>query len=376
MMAVYFDHNASTPLQASIWEAMLPYHHLPGNAASTHQMGRFMRHAVDEAKEKIARLINAHPSEIFFTSGGTESNNWAIQGWVDAQQSPTHLLIGATEHDSIVQAAAWCEKKGTNITRLPVNQDGLLCQQTLEKALIPQTTALASVMLANNESGTLQNIQTVVEKCHAVGTLVHTDAVQALGKIPVDFQSLGVDLMTISAHKMGGPKGIGALIRRSHVPLSPLITGGGHQQGFRAGTENVPAIVGFGKAAEWLSNTLEARIKYLKILQQRLENNIPASFGVKILSQFVDRLPNTSLWVVPGIEGEMLLMQLDKHGFAVSSGSACHQATQTASHVLAAMGISALEANSVIRISFGIDNTIQQVDEFLKTLCTIMGGLK
>ena len=377
MSCIYFDHNASTPVSEAVMEAMLPYHHLPGNAASTHQMGRFMRHAINEAKEKLAQLIHAHPSEIFFTSGGTEANNWALQGWVEANPTPAHLLVSTTEHDSVLQMATHCEQKGAKLTLLPVNQEGVLCQRSLDQVLTQETGTprLCSVMLANNESGTIQNIAQVVEQCHAVGATVHTDAVQALGKMTVDFKALGVDLMTLSAHKIGGPKGIGALIRQSHVPLHAMIQGGGHQQGLRAGTENVPGIVGFGKAAEIIYNSLEDRKKHLKTLQRHLEQGLKQHAGIRVLSQAVDRLVNTSLLVVPGIEGEMLLMQLDKQGFAVSSGSACHQATQTASHVLAAMGIPAAEADCVIRVSFGLENTIAQVDQFLKTLFTIVGGL-
>lgn len=376
MSYTYFDHNASTTMPEAVIAAMLPYYQQPGNAASTHQMGRLMRHAINEAKEKIAQLVNAHPNEIIFTSGGTEANNLAILGWAQAQSEPVHLLVGSTEHDSVLQPAAYCAQKPENIVDIiPVDQDGVLLHSELWDKLTNKnhSSSLCSIMLANNESGTIQDIQKIAAHCHARGALVHTDAVQALGKMPVDFQALGVDLMTLSAHKIGGPKGVGVLVRSNHIPLDPIIQGGGHQQGLRAGTENVPGIVGFGKAAEIVWETLEKRQKTLKMLQQRLEQGLSQYPGIQILSHHVPRLSNTSLLVVPGIEGEMLLMQLDKKGFAVSSGSACHQETNTASHVLAAMKVPSDSAECVIRVSFGVDNTSDQVDNFLKTLGLIIG---
>ncbi len=365
----YLDHNATTPLLEAVIDAMQPYWHLTGNAASTHQMGRFMRTSIDEARQHIASLIHAHPNDIIFTSGGTEANNFALKGWI-AVHPTAALYISTTEHDSVFKTAQQLATQGIPLTWLPVDSNGILCP------LPPKTTqpALCSVMLANNESGVIQPIQQVSIWAHAHNITLHTDASQAVGKIPVNFKTLGVDMMTLSAHKMGGPLGIGALVRQSSVPLSPLLMGGGHQQGLRSGTENVAAIVGFGKAAEIIQATLLQRMEHYRTLQQHLETALSTLTGIKILGEHAHRLPNTTLLAVPGMDAEMLVMYLDKQGCAISSGSACHGQTETASQVIEAMQVSPELASGIIRVSLGIQNTLDDIRHFVQSLRSIMAS--
>jgi cysteine desulfurase len=366
----YLDHNATTPLLEAVIDAMQPYWHLTGNAASTHQLGRFMRTSIDEARHHIAALIDVHPSDIIFTSGGTEANNFALKGWIAAHPDAS-LYISTTEHDSIFKTAQQLAAQGVPLTWLPVDTNGILCP--LPEVTTPQP-ALCSVMLANNESGIIQPIKQVSDWAHVRNMTFHTDASQAIGKMPVNFKTLGVDMMTLSAHKMGGPLGIGALVRKSSVPLSPLLMGGGHQQGLRSGTENVAAMVGFGKAAEIIQATLAQRITHCRVLQQQLEAGLSALPGVKILGEHANRLSNTTLLAVPGLDAEMLVIYLDKQDCAISSGSACHGQTETASQVIEAMQVPHALAGGVIRVSVGIQNTSDDIHHFLQSLRSIMAS--
>ncbi len=368
---IYFDHNATTPLLKSVLDAMRPYELMPGNAASVHQAGRLMRHAIGEAREKIAALIGAQANEIFFTSGGTEANNWALQGLAATYAAPGVLYVSPTEHDSILASVEFLKKQGWQHQDLSVDHAGLIKTDSWSY----QGPGLCSVMLVNNESGVVQPWVPVQDFCQKHNVWLHTDAAQALGKISVDFQALGVALMTLSAHKVGGPKGVGALIKQSRVPLEPLIRGGGHQQGLRSGTENVAGIVGFGEAAENLQRSLKERIQHFKRLTEYLETRLSAFPDMLVLAAGIERAPNTVLFCMDRIEGEMLLMQLDKRGVCVSSGSACHQETQTASHVIKAMNVPPHWAQSVIRVSFGPENTISEIDYFLAALQSIRSTL-
>ena len=368
---IYFDHNATTFMNEGVIEAMRPYWQA-ANASSVHQAGRRARHAIDEAREVVAHFVGAEPAEIIWTGSGTEANNLAIEGFVKAHPEGGAVVIGATEHDSVRQPAMAIEER-PNWTVHALTSDGEGINQPTF-ALAEKRNVLCSVMLANNESGAKQPIQ-ALKAAGQSHWFWHADAVQALGKMRLHFRDLGVDLMSLSAHKIGGPKGVGALIMHSEVPLRPLILGGGHQKGLRSGTENVAGIVGFAEAVKEVCTTLEERTAYLKGLQKEFEECLRQEFPqVTIFSQGVDRLPNTSLVSVPGIEGEMLVMELDKRGVCVSSGSACHAETQAGSRVLSAMGIPKSVLDSTIRISFGVENTPAEVKEFFVVLKAVLGA--
>ncbi len=363
MAPIYLDHNGTTPVAPAVWAAMQPYYErYYGNPSSRHEFGRMARSAIDEAREKVADAVGAHPSQVIFTSGGTEANNLALKGTA-ACLPPSQLLISAIEHPCIAQPARDLQEQGWRLRRLAVNGDGELDWADLEAAL-RQPTGLVSVMLANNETGVLQNIAVLSELARRGGALVHTDAVQALGKIEVEFRALGVDLMTLSAHKIYGPKGVGALIVDKAVELKPLLSGGGHERGLRAGTENVPAIVGFGVACEAVGQLLAHSASTLR---DRLETGLRA-LGAEIFGAAAGRLANTSFFAFPAIDGETLVMAWDRAGFAVASGSACSSSSAEPSAVLLAMGVAPELAKGAVRVSLGAGNTPEQIDGFLATL--------
>ncbi len=321
-MPAYLDHNATAPLEAAVLEAMLPYlrEHF-GNPSSVHRHGRRARAAIDSAREQVAALVNAHPSQVVFTSGGSEANNLALKG-VSARNRPGRIPIGATEHPSVVEAAMSLTEDGWQVERLPVDREGAL-QRDVLTARARKGAALASVMYANNETGVVQDIAAVADIAKTHGTLLHTDAVQAAGKLPLDFGACGAHLMSMSAHKIGGPKGVGALIVDKAVELKPLLHGGGQEKDRRSGTENVAGIVGFGAAAALVLERLVAYSLRVARLRDQLENSLRALEGVEIFSQRAQRVPNTTCFGVHGMDGETLVLNLDRQGFAVSSGSAC-----------------------------------------------------
>ena len=362
---IYFDHNATTPVDERVLEAMLPfYKQFYGNPSSLYRHGRIVRSAIDTAREQVASLINAHPTQIIFTSGGTEANNLAL---ITVKEPEQKLAISAIEHPSITEPAEHLAKYGCELVKIGVDKDGLVTEEALDQTL-QQKPSLVSVMLANNETGIIQDISAISTKLKAGNINFHTDAVQALGKIPIDFNCLGVDMMSLSSHKIYGPKGCGALIFNKKVKLKAMQMGGGQEQGLRAGTENAPAIVGFGKAAELAKSELAQRTSYLEKLKRMLEDNLNLIPGIHIFAKYANRLPNTVQFGVQGRDGEMLLMQLDQKSIAVSSGSACASGGGKPSPVLAAMGIPAELAKSAIRISLGKDNTETEVIEFNKQL--------
>ncbi len=367
-MPVYLDHNATTPLDEAVLEAMLPYlRHQYGNPSSVHAFGRAARAAVDQAREWVAQLAGAHPSQVVFTSGGTGANNLALKGAAGAFGSTGRIWISAVEHPSVVEPARALQRQGWLLNRLAVDGNGLVAAQSLAdmRAL---GADIVSVMWANNETGVIQDVQQV-SAC-AGEAVVHVDAVQAAGKIALDFAQSGAHLMSLSAHKIHGPKGIGALIARRSVALEPLLHGGGQERGFYCGTENVPAIVGFGKAAE-LARERVGEAKNQLLLRQRLEQGLSGLPGVTLFASQVERLPNTVMFGVSGIEGESLLMLLDQAGFAVSSGSACGSARVDASPVLKAMNVPLEVARTSIRVSLGRQNTEADVDGFLRVLASL-----
>ncbi len=366
-MPVYLDYNATTPLDPRALEAMLPFlteHH--GNPSSVHRFGRTARSAVDRAREQVAGLVGAQPGQVIFTSGGTEANNLAIKG-VAALNRPGHVVIGATEHPSVAESAASLGEEGWRVVALPVDGDGRLVEPAIEPALSLRP-ALVSVMWANNETGVVQDVASLSARVREHGGLMHTDAVQAAGKIEVDFAASGVNLMSLSAHKINGPKGVGALIVDKSVEIRPMLHGGGQEKNRRSGTENVAAIVGFGAAAGLAKSRLADYRARLKTLRDRLESELCELDGIEIFGARVERLPNTVCFGAAGIDGETLLLGLDRAGIAVSSGSACSSSHREPSPVLRAMGIEPGLALGAIRVSLGFGSTGQDIEDFMTVL--------
>ncbi|HEC19745.1 MAG TPA: cysteine desulfurase [Gammaproteobacteria bacterium] len=371
-MAIYLDHNATTALDARVLDAMLPYlRDRFGNASSGHGFGREARAAVELAREQVAALVNAHPSQVVFTSGGTEANNTALKGCA-ARLSPGHILLSAVEHNSVRASAQALQQQGWMLAEMAVESDGQLDMDAVHDLLsrLPaDSPLLMALMLANNETGIIYDTATVAELARDHNAILLVDAVQAAGKMTVDFRASGAQLMSLSAHKLYGPKGVGALIVDKAVDMMPLLHGGGHEKGRRAGSENVAAIVGFGKAAELAHGELAARRAHMKMLHQYLETRLVSElpqatiFGVE-----AERLSNTTFFALPGLDGETLLINLDQAGLAVSSGSACNTGEVEPSHVLLAMGVSPECARGAIRVSLGKDSRRDEIDQFIDCL--------
>ncbi len=364
-MSVYLDHNATTPVDRRVIEAMLPYlqeHY--GNPSGLYRRGRYARQAIETAREQVAHLINAHASQVIFTSGGSEANNLAVRGAVPDLR---RLAVSAIEHASVLESARAVARRGVELDLIEVDVKGRVTETAMAMALSSRPQ-LVSVMIANNETGVLQDVEKLVAQARAHGVIFHTDAVQAAGKMVLDFKSLGVQLMTLSAHKLYGPKGVGALICDNRIELMPQMVGGGQERGYRSGTENVAAIVGFGKAAEIAGDELLVRQAHLSGLRQSLERQLALMVGVVIFAQQAARLPNTVFLAIPGIDGETLLMGLDRVGIEVSSGSACDSQKVGPSHVLLAMGVEESIARCSIRVSFGRDNSESDVTDLVAAL--------
>ncbi|MDD5631497.1 MAG: cysteine desulfurase family protein [Methylococcales bacterium] len=361
---IYLDHNATTPIDDHVLEAMLPFlKSFYGNPSSLYRHGRIVRSAVDAAREQVAALVDAPPSQVIFTSSGTESNNLALA----TLPFQGKLSISAIEHPSITEPALRLKSLGSILSIINVDANGLITPESIDDN-IKRKPDLVSIMLANNETGIIQDLAPYVKKLRANNITVHTDAVQALGKIPVSFNRLGVQLMSLSSHKIYGPKGCGALIFEKGTEIKPILLGGGQEQGLRAGTENAAAIVGFGKAAELAKTELAKRFEQLLALRKLLEDGLTTIPGLTILARQADRLPNTVQFGIPEIDGEMLLMKLDQKGFAVSSGSACASDGNLPSQVLIAMGVEERLAKSAIRISLGVSNTQAEIYKFINQL--------
>jgi cysteine desulfurase len=374
-MPVYLDHNATAPLDARVLEAMLPYlTQQHGNPSSVHRYGRAARAAVDRAREQVAELVNAHPSQVIFTGCGTEASNLAIKGFA-ALHEPGHLVIGATEHPSVTEPAESLKKNGWRVSVLPVDRQGRLID-TETQVLLKLRPPMVSVMWANNETGVIQDIPALTAKVRANGGVMHTDAVQAAGKIEVDFSASGAHLMSLSSHKLNGPKGVGALIADKSVELMPLLQGGGQEKGRRSGTENVAGIVGFGAAASLAQAHLADYGSRMRSLRNRLEAELQALGDIEIFGAQANRLPNTVCFGTHDVDGETLLLNLDRAGIAVSSGSACASSHREPSPVLQAMGIVPAVALSATRVSFGAGNTEQDVDTFIAALTAQLRQLR
>ncbi len=367
---IYFDHNATTPVLPEAAAAMQPWlseHY--GNPSSVHRAGRLARQAVEEAREQVAALVGAQASEVIFTSGGTEADNLALHsvGGLGAR-----LLVGATEHAAVLEAASARAGQGLELDILPVDQNGLIAQSSLAERLRRDVPQLVSIMWANNESGVIQDIAALGDCAQRAGALMHTDAVQAAGKLPIDFAASPVDLLSLSAHKIYGPKGVGALVRKRHVGIAPMLRGGGHEGGLRAGTENLPGIVGFGAAARSARLELEQRQAHVLGLRTRLEAGLAQMPQVRLFAASVPRVANTCQFGLQGFQSEALLMAFDQRGIAVASGSACHAGSGKPTHVLLAMGYDEDTAHSAIRVSLGQQNTAAEVDRFLSELDDIL----
>lgn len=366
MERVYFDHNATTPIAEEVLEAMMPYlRGRYGNASSRHEFGTVARRAVEHARAQVAALVGAQPAQVIFVSGGTEANNLFIQGAADCLK-PTQVAVSAIEHPCVARPAQELARRGWRLRRLAVSREGVVDLADVEQA-IQEPTGIVSVMLANNETGAIQDVASVAARVRTAGALMHTDAVQALGKIPVDFAALGVHAMTLSAHKIYGPKGAGALVVDKRLQLRPILHGGGHEQGLRSGTENVPAIVGFGAACELAARRLGELAARLAELRARLEQGLHA-MGAVIFGERAPRLPNTSYFAFQGIVGDALVLELDKLGYAVAPGAACSSANPEPSATLLAMGVEPELARGAVRFSLGAANTPEQVEEFLRAL--------
>ncbi|HKH49660.1 MAG TPA: cysteine desulfurase family protein [Thermoanaerobaculia bacterium] len=377
---VYLDNNATTPLHPRAREAMLPWlGEMHGNPSSIHRFGQAARNAVEEAREKVASLLGARAPEVVFTASGTEANNavlFDIAGQTGSGHFPGHLILSALEHPSIREAAARLAQIGWEVTRVSPGADGVVPAAALIESLRPDTR-LVALMLANNELGTLQPVTAVAAACRERGIPVLCDAVQAVGKIPVDVDELGVDYLTVGAHKFHGPLGAAALWVRKGVEIAPYLLGGGQERRRRAGTENVAALAGFGEAAAAAADELAMRQAFLAGLRDRFEAELPRWVPGAILHcAGSPRLPNTSHLAIPDVEGESLLIRLDVAGFAVSTGSACSSGTVEPSKTLLAMGLSRDEALSSLRVSFGMMNRPEEVDQFLDVLAREVAELR
>ena len=378
-MRVYFDHNATTPVDPAVTAAVVrALTDEFGNASSVHHFGQQAKGVLDDARTAVAKLIGGEPSEVVFTSGGTEADNFALRGVAEALE-PTgrrHLIASSIEHEAILTTFKALARRGWNTTLLPVGTSGVVSPDALRDALTNQT-ALVSVMHANNEIGTIQPVAELSRIAHENGALFHTDAVQSAGKIAVDVRSLGVDLLSLSAHKFYGPKGAGALWIKRGTRISAILTGGKHERNRRAGTENVPAIAGFGAAAHLAMSKLTAHATRLGALRDRLETTVLASVPGTVINGTKDpRVPNTTNISFEGIEAESLLIALDLEGIAVSTGSACSSGTLEPSHVLRAMGLPTHRTQNSIRISLGSGNTDAEVDYFLDKLPKVVEKLR
>ena len=371
---IYLDHAATTPLRPEVRAAMEPYLSADGfgNPSSLHADGQRAKRALDAARDTLACALGAQFSEITFTSGGTEADNAALVGVMLARGRGSHLITTQIEHEAVIETARFLEKLGFSVTYLPVDEQGRVAPRSVADALTDRT-ALVSVMHANNEVGTVQPLREIADLVHAHGAYLHTDAVQTFSQLPVNVHDLGADLLSVSAHKIYGPKGVGALYVRSGIPIEPLLHGGGQERGRRAGTENVPAIAGFGEAVRLLLPEREAVAARLTLLRDTflaaLRQRIPS---MVLNGHPAERLPNNINLSFPGLDAETLLLTLDRAGISASSGSACTSGSIEPSHVLTAMGLPDDRVNSAIRLTLGRDTTRAEVDRAVDILAAIV----
>jgi cysteine desulfurase len=373
-MQAYFDHNATSPLHPEVTEAILPYLKNPtGNASSLHSAGRMARSAIETARGQIADLLNCTTESIIFTSGGSEANNLFLKGYLDGADRRS-IISSEIEHPSVLEPLAQLEQSGHQVLRLKPDSSGRIDLNTAKTVLENNQPQMFSIMLANNETGVLQPVQQLVQMVDPGTCLTHTDATQIIGKLPVDMKRLGIDALTLSGHKLQGPQGIGALIVK-RKPREVLISGGAQENYRRAGTENVAMIVGLGKAAQVASLEMEQKRHHLLQLREVFESRLATIPGAVVFGHDAERLPNTTYFSLPYYHGETLLMELDRAGFALASGSACHSEVTKASHVLTAMGVDENLALNAVRASFGMSNTLQEVDALVSKLQELIDKL-
>lgn len=379
MRKVYLDHSATTPVDSEVAQLMMTYYtEKYGNPSSVHGFGREAKEALEKAREQVATLIGAQPTEITFTSGGTEADNLAILGTVEAQRKKgKHIITSAVEHHAVLETCEFLEKNGFDLTVIPVNDEGLLNPQDIANAIRPDTI-LITIMHANNEVGTIQPIAEIGKIARDKGVTFHVDAVQSLGKIPIDVKEMNIDLLTISSHKIYGPKGVGALFIRKGVRIVPLVHGGGQEKKRRSGTENTPGIIGFGKACELAGERMAEEEEKLKVLREQLMDGILERIPyVKVNGPRGDnRLPNNVNVSIRYVEGEALLLSLDMMGIAASSGSACTSGSLDPSHVLLAMGLPHEIAHGSLRFSLGRQNSSEDIEYVLEQLPKIVERLR
>jgi cysteine desulfurase len=372
---IYLDHNATTPVAAEVLEAMLPwFRERYGNPGSAHALGHLSDGAVVNAREQVAAMLHASPGEIVFTGSATEAINHAIRGALEAFPTKRHVVTTAVEHPAVQSVLQWASSHGADVTVLPVDSHGQLDLAAVDAALRPET-ALLSVMAANNESGVCFPMPEIARIAKAKGVWLHVDATQAIGKIPVDAQAWGADLLNLSAHKFQGPKGVGALYIRRGLRLKPFLLGGGQERGRRGGTENVPGIVGLGAASALAAERLPGMDR-VRALRDRMEQGLLAIPDVRILGAESPRLPNTTLAAFSGIEGEALLLKLNQQGICVSTGSACSTGHREPSHVLRAMQIPDAFAKGTLRLSLGWESTDEDIARVLEVLPPLVAELR
>ncbi|MFA0834401.1 MAG: cysteine desulfurase NifS [Methanobacterium formicicum] len=374
----YMDHSATSPVNPEVLEAMLPYFSESfGNASTLYALGREARTAMENGRKQVASLIGAKPEEVYFTSGGTESDNIAIKGTASRLKNKgNHIITSDIEHPAVEETCKYLEKNGYTVTYLPVGEEGIVKVSDVEEA-ITDKTILITVMHANNEIGTIQPIKEIGALAREKGIYFHTDAVQSVGKIPINVEDMNVDMLSISAHKLYGPKGIGALYIKKGVRVDPLLHGGGHERGMRPGTENVPGIVGLGKACQIAEENLEKNMEYVSSLRDRLIKGVLETIEQSYLNGHpTKRLPNNANFRFSSIEGESLVLQLDAKGINASTGSACSSKKLEPSHVLMAIGLKEVDAHGSLRISLGTENTTEDIDYTITAIGEVVERLR
>ena len=374
----YLDYAATTPVLEEVFEAMLPYLNGDfGNPSSVYASGRRAKKGLEDAREQVAKAVGAQPREVIFTAGGTEADNLALRGVAGSASASKHVVTSAIEHHAVLHTCEWLEKEGFEVTTLPVDGRSMIEADSLGRVIRPDT-ALVSIMWVNNEVGTIQDVLRAAEVTKERSSAVfHTDTVQALGKVDLDLSAAAIDLASFSAHKVGGPKGVGCLVARGSVRLDPQLLGGGQERGLRSGTPNVAGIVGFGKAAEIAASKVDETAERLEKLRDRLQEGILASIdGVSVNGEGAPRVSGILNVIIDGVEGEALLLMLDEKGIEASSGSACTSGSLDPSHVLTAMGVPTEKALGSLRLSFGSDSTDADVDEVLRVLPPVIERLR